>query len=624
MPLPPWQSPLPRASSTRIVPCLLALIAFVAPGASGRAAADAPRHLDPADLDGLEALARGLGQLPASKLPSELAMGLGALDLGHDGICKDALRGVMGTTPEQRAMAALHAAQSCHAGGIEELGRVITQQGALDASRFVVEAIDKAAPETVFVKNLMPLREEMEPAHFVLFRHLFGELRASLQKDGSPRARAVWSDYEQWLPALAAGFVRLERETHAARAESNSKDGVEPALFVPRDARRRTGPPLVAVVGSKVFVDGAAVVKTAALSKEKEGEDPIAPVVTRLGRLTDDFRTRHGEEAAPRRVVVRADADVAFEVIRKVLEACATAGYVDVDFAVPVHDRALRKARWSGTAGAPLVLALTPDPARVDWEEDPAAQAKKSRPVSPSASSSDCGHGVRAIATDFGAAALTVEKEAIVLGGMSGASTRIDDVGGRPDEAKLARTLLWLRKQHGTSLAVQVDDDVSMRRLLSALNLALAGGFTSVAVVRVAPEEASAVEDKTRGAGSEAGINADLAASSKGSALSMAQPIVQGAGDGNAIGRVLANHLGELRACYDKEAARRPSLAGKIVIDFSIHEAGGVSAAAVRSSTASAPAVEQCFIAALRHWEFPSATGLVLVTSTISLNPLRR
>jgi len=68
-----------------------------------------------------------------------------------------------------------------------------------------------------------------------------------------------------------------------------------------------------------------------------------------------------------------------------------------------------------------------------------------------------------------------------------------------------------------------------------------------------------------------------------------------------------------------------PTLAGRLVLQFTISGAGGVIQAALQSSTLNNPAVEKCAEDALRRWSFPAPPGnrLVIVTVPFELKASR-
>jgi tetratricopeptide (TPR) repeat protein len=93
---------------------------------------------------------------------------------------------------------------------------------------------------------------------------------------------------------------------------------------------------------------------------------------------------------------------------------------------------------------------------------------------------------------------------------------------------------------------------------------------------------------------------------------------VRGSLDVAPIRRIVRRHLNEVRFCYERELMRKPGLAGRIAIQFTIadgEQAGAVIAASIQHSTMNDDAVEQCVVQAVRRWEFPRPmNGSVIVT----------
>jgi len=71
------------------------------------------------------------------------------------------------------------------------------------------------------------------------------------------------------------------------------------------------------------------------------------------------------------------------------------------------------------------------------------------------------------------------------------------------------------------------------------------------------------------------------------------------------IPRIIRTHFDEVKACYDQELFRQPTLAGRIDVLFTIAPSGRVSEASVQRSTLGNGYVEICIVEALRRWEFP-------------------
>jgi hypothetical protein len=99
---------------------------------------------------------------------------------------------------------------------------------------------------------------------------------------------------------------------------------------------------------------------------------------------------------------------------------------------------------------------------------------------------------------------------------------------------------------------------------------------------------------------------------------------VHGNLDKEIIRRVVRTHLNEVRFCYDEALARKPSLAGRVVAQFTIAPTGKVLVSALQSSTLGEAKVESCILAATRRWLYPApyGGGLVTVTYPFQLAPV--
>lgn len=82
-----------------------------------------------------------------------------------------------------------------------------------------------------------------------------------------------------------------------------------------------------------------------------------------------------------------------------------------------------------------------------------------------------------------------------------------------------------------------------------------------------------------------------------------------------SVRNVVRAHLGEVSACYDRRLLARPTLQGRIEIQFTISRAGHVTNAGITSNTLHDEPTEYCILSALRSWQFPrSSGGVVLAT----------
>jgi TonB family protein len=84
---------------------------------------------------------------------------------------------------------------------------------------------------------------------------------------------------------------------------------------------------------------------------------------------------------------------------------------------------------------------------------------------------------------------------------------------------------------------------------------------------------------------------------------------VRGTLDREIVRRTIRRHLNEVKYCYETQLVRRPSLAGRLSVQFAIAPSGQVATAVVQSSTLEDAAVESCVVQAVRRWDFPRPVG---------------
>ena len=106
------------------------------------------------------------------------------------------------------------------------------------------------------------------------------------------------------------------------------------------------------------------------------------------------------------------------------------------------------------------------------------------------------------------------------------------------------------------------------------------------------------------------GYNANLGV--KGEArpqVKMKNPEVTGALDKRIIQKVVRQHSGELRACYEKELNKIKGLNGRVVLYWLISPQGSVTKALVKESTIKNKNVENCVANSVKYWRFPAPKG---------------
>jgi len=136
-----------------------------------------------------------------------------------------------------------------------------------------------------------------------------------------------------------------------------------------------------------------------------------------------------------------------------------------------------------------------------------------------------------------------------------------------------------------------------------------------------APDESAfvglgALGDVGRGAGIGDGAGMGRGAGFLGShaagapcCIAAGRASVVGGLDKEIIRRVVRRHINEWRYCYERELQSQPSLAGRIILSFTIGPNGQVLTARMTSSTVGNAAVEQCVAQAVRRWRFPAPRG---------------
>ena len=87
------------------------------------------------------------------------------------------------------------------------------------------------------------------------------------------------------------------------------------------------------------------------------------------------------------------------------------------------------------------------------------------------------------------------------------------------------------------------------------------------------------------------------------------EPIILGALDRTVIDEVVKRHMNQIRYCYQRQLSKKPKLAGKIVVRFTVAADGTVSKAEIKSSTMNDELVENCIIGRFQRMQFPAPKG---------------
>ena len=89
------------------------------------------------------------------------------------------------------------------------------------------------------------------------------------------------------------------------------------------------------------------------------------------------------------------------------------------------------------------------------------------------------------------------------------------------------------------------------------------------------------------------------------SRLKVDRPIIEGGrADLESITREIRARRKAIAACYERALKTKPTLAGKLVVRFSITAAGTISAVDIDDDTLGAPEVGACVRAIIQRWRF--------------------
>jgi outer membrane biosynthesis protein TonB len=114
-----------------------------------------------------------------------------------------------------------------------------------------------------------------------------------------------------------------------------------------------------------------------------------------------------------------------------------------------------------------------------------------------------------------------------------------------------------------------------------------------------------------RGSGSIAGGGTGEAAAEKrvSGVVKSEAPAVDGELDPSMVAKEVRSRLGAIKACYDRALKRNPSLSGKVVIHWTITQAGTVSGVDVEQDTLGDAEVASCMKALVARWRFAAPSG---------------
>jgi len=114
-----------------------------------------------------------------------------------------------------------------------------------------------------------------------------------------------------------------------------------------------------------------------------------------------------------------------------------------------------------------------------------------------------------------------------------------------------------------------------------------------------------------RGSGSIAGGGTGAAASEKrvSGIVKTEAPAVDGELDPAMVAKEVRSRKAAIQNCYERALKRNPNLAGKVVIHWTITQAGTVSGVDVETDTLGDSEVASCIKSLVAHWRFPAPAG---------------
>lgn len=88
---------------------------------------------------------------------------------------------------------------------------------------------------------------------------------------------------------------------------------------------------------------------------------------------------------------------------------------------------------------------------------------------------------------------------------------------------------------------------------------------------------------------------------------------VMGGLDKEVIAKIIRSYLGQIRYCYERQLSATPDLYGKLLVQFSISQAGTVNTQSILSSSLQNKNVEGCVLKQVANWKFPEPKGGTIV-----------
>ncbi len=91
--------------------------------------------------------------------------------------------------------------------------------------------------------------------------------------------------------------------------------------------------------------------------------------------------------------------------------------------------------------------------------------------------------------------------------------------------------------------------------------------------------------------------------------ISQGTPIILGSLDPEIIRRIVREHQGQIRYCYERELTSHPGIFGKVVMKWVINGDGKVTQAQVAETQMKNSNVESCLASRIKGWVFPKPKG---------------
>lgn len=147
------------------------------------------------------------------------------------------------------------------------------------------------------------------------------------------------------------------------------------------------------------------------------------------------------------------------------------------------------------------------------------------------------------------------------------------------------------------------------------------GGAAALALRQRTQHAAAAAPELARSQGRDVQLTSAKKTTKPSRNLSIA---TRASGNGlskNQIRDVVFSSMGQVKACYERALKSDPTLAGRIVVNWSISTTGTVSRASVRSDEMGDEGLQACLVQTIKTWAFPTATASTPVSFPFTLRP---